>query len=992
MRLRHIRLALLCATFLCPASDARAEPISTAIGLTALIAGGLGVSAATAGIIGGVLISGAVSVGATLISRSLQSTPDSVSPSTPIGVQGQMSAGAVIARNRVYGKMAIDGKLEYWRVHQENNAQLQLVISLASGPHEFFGIMFNGRPATLEVLGPNFYGINELKWAANGVHTAYVRFYNGFYDQEADADLIAASDPANPWTVNDRGRGVCYAVVNMIYIPDVYPNGIPSYQFIIGARVYDRRKDSTSGGTGAHRLDDQHTWEFSDNVAVTLNEFERGLTIGSQPVLGRHLAPVDMINDYFIGSANICDEAVSLKGGGTEARYRIGMNVGADRDLVSVERDFCTAMAGEIIESIGAFGPIAGVAQVAAMTFTDDDLVDKREVRYSQRKSRSELVNSVFGAFSDPTQNYQPTPYAPRFSETDAAQDGGPFVVQRDVIMIPSETQAQRVVEHLRREARLQATATVTLKHKFSPLESGDWVRWISARRNFDKTFKIIQHSLNDDRTITLALKEISATVFAWTPATDQLDPLNPVSLPGYGIPITSVPDFALFQLQIGGAGGVIIPALHCVWSPIFDRTVDAVIVEYRVGTDDATIKRAPPFDPQNGEGIVTDGIQAATPYQARAIITTTPPRTVVWTDWAPITSPAFHIVPESLRSHTTDFVDVAALAAEVRGFFRFTYDRFAEQEDFIGELVARQNALNYDDKLKHSQTLSLRAESLEGGIATVHEEFTAFAGPDGVYALHRTELFAALGEDFAVVTQTSAAVAGIGDRLEAFWGVVVDANGHAASFALASDGTLSQIAFKADVFTFSLPGFPDIGLTIGARNGTPTWAWGGDALLDGILTVRHVQTNLLIADFANIDTAKIRTLHLVGASITVADGASSGLVAGNAPAYVDVVTVVLTFNDTINGTRIPIVFGGQMFFRSATNTVMAHQVVINGAQAHYDFFTPPAPGFYGPYYYAGAGHVMGTGGTVVATIKLQVLTTPTDAMAGSIEIDGSKR
>lgn len=904
--LRRLRVALLCATFLYPATEARAEPISTAIGLSALIAGGLGVSATVAGVIGGAIISGAVSVGASMLSNALRSSPDGGGgTSTPIGTQASLTAGAVTARQRVYGKMAVAGTLVYWRVYGVNNSFMQMVIVLGSGPHDLFDVIDDGKTGNLEATGdPRLFLLTSRK-SDEGAAYGTVKFYNGFEDQEVCPDLVANADPAQPWTTDYRGRGVCYAVVQFQYSEDVFPGGIPTLQFVIGARLYDRRKDSTNGGIGPHRWNDPHTWEFSDNVAVALYEYERGLVIGSQQIVGRQLAPADMIDAYFVTAANICDEAVALKAGGTEPRYRVGMNVGADRDLSSVERDFATAMAGQVIETIGAFGPYAGAAQATAMTFTDADLVEGREARYSQKRSRSELVNAVYGAFTDPAQNYQPIPYAPRFSSADEASDGGRYVVQRDVIMIPSETQAQRVVEAARREGRLQETATVTLSHKYSPLEAGDWVRWISARRDFNFVFKVIRHELHDDRTITLTLRRIDASVFAWDEQTDQGDPQNPASLPGYGQLINSVPGFDVTALQILGSGVLQIPAIKATWSPILDATVDAVTVQYRVGTDDATIKIAPPFSPADGEGIISDGIQPDTAYQARALITTTPARAVTWTDWKPVTAPTNHIVkfaasvaPGSTGyAQLTDYVRrrFAAGDAATERVTRFlaSIQVQAKFADYERRLRARIDLDNADRRIGTRITqvseiidevdLQLAAfqifvaAELAGVQSTASLALTAAtdaATAQAAFELAATTQLGALSSEVSAVgssvtdlettvsdfttavnatvgglsvsvTATQTAVATVNAKLVGIWGVTIDVNGHASGLKLVSDGTVSAFTVGVDYFRIASPsisgGAGKVVFQVGTRDGVADVVMKGQFVVDGAIITKSI-------------------------------------------------------------------------------------------------------------------------------------------------------
>lgn len=58
----------------------------------------------------------------------------------------------------------------------------------------------------------------------------------------------------------------------------VWANGIPAFGAVgKWARVYDWRKDSTyPGGSGAHRFDDEDTFEYDDNVALNAVTYARG--------------------------------------------------------------------------------------------------------------------------------------------------------------------------------------------------------------------------------------------------------------------------------------------------------------------------------------------------------------------------------------------------------------------------------------------------------------------------------------------------------------------------------------------------------------------------------------------------------------------------------------------------------------------------------------------------------------------------------------------
>lgn len=110
----------------------------------------------------------------------------------------------------------------------------------------------------------------------------FVRFYQGTFDQAADPALIAYANPAGRWTTAHRGAGLCYAIVTTITDVDNLTS-VPNLMFEVrGAPLYDPRKDSSVGGFGTHRWNDQSTWEFSNNNAVMMYNLERGLYIGTE--------------------------------------------------------------------------------------------------------------------------------------------------------------------------------------------------------------------------------------------------------------------------------------------------------------------------------------------------------------------------------------------------------------------------------------------------------------------------------------------------------------------------------------------------------------------------------------------------------------------------------------------------------------------------------------------------------------------------------------
>jgi hypothetical protein len=573
-----------------------------------------------------------------------------------------------------------------------------------------------------------------------------------------------------------------------------------------------------------------------------------GLFTNGVKQLGRGLAPVDLVTDQFVAAANVCDEPVDLKAGGTEARYRIGMNIGADRDFAQVEQDFCTAMAGWIMESAGAYGPIAGTSRAVAFTFTTKDMIVGKPMSFAQKRSRSDLVNAVYGVFSDPAQNYQPVPYPARRSSADATADGQEFAAKHDYPMIISGTQAQRVGEVERQLSRHQVSASVTLGFAFSPAEQGDWCTWTDSPVG-ELTFQITRYQLDLAQNTTLALREISETVFDWDPDTLELDPLNPGDLPGIGALITQPAGFFAEDVQLNGPGGLRHPGIRTLWSPIADRTVDRVRVQYRLASQPDDVSDSDPFPPEDGEGIIAAGVQAAGEYEVRATIDTTPLRLTTWTDWTPVTAAALHVVPTAQVALSFE----AALHERVTAGLRDVKEQVAALVQYVASHATEQDAANWIDKKDVRSELSSRAATLSASITTV--ESVAVSASDAVATLETT-VSAGFDTLTASVSTNATAIASVSGKLVASYAVTLDVNGYQSGLKLLSDGSTSFAAFAVDHFTVGTAGGA-AGQTstpvfdIGTVGGVAAIILRGSLLADGTIAAQHIAAG-------SIDATKI--------------------------------------------------------------------------------------------------------------------------------------
>lgn len=129
-----------------------------------------------------------------------------------------------------------------------------------------------------------------------------VRKFLGVPAGETDADLEADSE--GEWKATDLGREMARCKFVYRWNSDIYPNGPPNPTAIIrGVRAYDPRKDSTNGGSGAHRLADASTWEWTRNPALLWAWYMTWSGGGRRPASRLDWPSV-------ITAANVCDEAV----------------------------------------------------------------------------------------------------------------------------------------------------------------------------------------------------------------------------------------------------------------------------------------------------------------------------------------------------------------------------------------------------------------------------------------------------------------------------------------------------------------------------------------------------------------------------------------------------------------------------------------------------------------------------------------------------------
>lgn len=521
-----------------------------------------------------------------------------------------------------------------------------LVISLSDVPvHSLVAFYVNDKRYVFTANG-----VQRQDGLANGGDSLWIEFRSGAPTDTIPTYISSQGVTAGEWTSGELAdgfnKGCAYVVVRYKINDKVWTTGRPSFKWELkGALVYDPRKDSTvPGGSGAHRWGTPSTYEWSDNAEILRANFMWGFwnyanaTTGPQLMVGPGKSFEEVPTADVIARANICDELVSLKAGGTEKRYRAGGTIYADDGWLEVEENFAAAMGGQLVERNGAIGVLPGAAQTPLPAFTDANILDGTESRYQGKLARDEMCNTVLARYPDPAQLYEETSAPIRRSLEDIVADGQPYEETLDLIFVRSGTQAQRIAEIHRRKKRLQAVAVVTLGPAYMLVEDGDWLPWQSDRRfgGATRTFEIYGVSVAQDGNTTLTLKEMASSVYAWNPAVDELDPNAPEYLPPGALPDAELSGFAVEAIVVTFEGSQI-PAIKVTWTPPTDDSIKSIFIQWR-RAGSTVVSSNTTSAVAAGEYIITEGLIGLAEYEVRLTPQAVPDRDAVTTAWESVT------------------------------------------------------------------------------------------------------------------------------------------------------------------------------------------------------------------------------------------------------------------------------------------------------------------------------------------------------------------
>lgn len=479
----------------------------------------------------------------------------------------------------VFGETALDTQVRYWEVWGPEKTRVDYVFAAAIHEIEGFGdlhveddlVTFSGNDAT-----GKYAGALTRRTRTVGVSGTYLAAGSGAHWKETDGK--------GPWMT-----GIAHYVLAWTWSQEKLPQ-IPTRitQKGKGAKLYDPRRDSTRGGSGSHRADDQSTWEYAPldsngvpigrNAALQILWYKIGWHVqdpdsGEWKLRAGEGTPLDDIDfDSFIEAANRCEAE----------RYYSDCILSTGNDHNSNLAVLEAACAGTISDAGGQYSLHIWVDDTAdiAQHFTAEDIVGEAE--WTPKVSLSNHFNQGHGTFVDPDSLYQRRDYPVVRDLAYEAEDGRKRRKPFHYEAVQDPEQAQKLTRLELNRSRKQGVYQAPFNWKANNVRLFSVVTLTIPRRGWvNKIFRVINIDADPMGPIWLALREDGPEVYEG----GTVLPLDP---PGEGtgydprdISAPAAEDWDVFGTSItsgSGAQTVGFPAIKVTGASPAPNLVDLIV------------------------------------------------------------------------------------------------------------------------------------------------------------------------------------------------------------------------------------------------------------------------------------------------------------------------------------------------------------------------------------------------------------------------------
>lgn len=480
------------------------------------------------------------------------------------------------------------------------------------------------------------------------------------------------------WTPQHTFTGCAYLATRYKLDSKAWPSGIPSrYTTIVeGCPLYDPRRDSTNGGSGAHRIADQSTWTFREgsteigrNPALAMLVYLLGYRINGKLVWGMGIPAHRIDFDNFRAYANLCEERVLTQSGGTVQRYTADGSFSTADTHETVISGITAAMGScKLVDTGGLYQLVGGYDDTIGpkVDFDEHDIVaaagSASPYTWKPAPATRETYNIARGRFADPANLYQLVDWG--VVETDPLADGIPRTMSLDLGLVSRAETCQRIAKQfLLREALAPGVFSATFGPKAFAVQVGSLLTLSLPERGWNrKLFRVQEQVETHDLFFSMVLREESADIYAWDREEKPL-PAN-IRPSSYDPRDTVAPaNLAVTSDVITGAGGQQVSEVEVTWTPADSARVAGIQIESRPVGAVAWTEQAALHDPVAGVFRFTSNV-GGTDLAVRARYRMD---TGVYGDWvgADVISAAIEVIDGKARNDASTAVDTAQQAQE---------------------------------------------------------------------------------------------------------------------------------------------------------------------------------------------------------------------------------------------------------------------------------------------------------------------------------------
>jgi hypothetical protein len=636
------------------ASPAEAGPVIAAIGAIATTVGTFLAGTSFLSLTARLLLSVALSA----LQRALLPKPREPGIKTKVTQTGGTNPAAFPLLKYATAGTHVCPPMTHGRLRDTPNAYLTYVVLLSDVPGcTLSRVLVNGQYVTIAgTINPSF-GRDVLGEFANYM---WVRFYDGS-QTVADPDLmtIYGAAPERPWQTDMIGRGCAYAIVTFLYNRSKFP-GLPRLRFELnGIPLYDPRKDTTVGGSGAHRWANKATWEPTENPVVATYNIMRGISLTDGSIWGGNFAEADLPLSNWFAAMNECDLSV-FTGVVNEPQFRAGFEVSVDEEPADVIEELMKACMGRLAEIGGVWKIRVGPPGVPVLSITDGDTVITSSQEFRPFPNFAASYNGAHASYPSPAAAWESKDASPVYNATYEAEDQGQrLIANLNLVAVPYPAQVRRIMRASVEEERRFRRHELTLPPDAAILEPLDAISWTSAENGYTTKVFEIDGVTDDLQTLlqNVMLREVDAADYSYPalPPPDDVStlPVVPATwvIPGFAVAPRSIPDPS-------GTGRR--PGLLLTW-PVDLDDVTTIQWQVRVLATGTNVAQGSAPVSAGGGFTVAAGLIANTAYEAR--ILPVADRPVTWTAWVSATTPNLLVInPDIAKGAVTDEYQEIAL------------------------------------------------------------------------------------------------------------------------------------------------------------------------------------------------------------------------------------------------------------------------------------------------------------------------------------------